>query len=230
MRPQNRMQENGGRREQPGFAPGTQRPVYGGGSGSYGSRDFGGTRQPYGGEPGAGQTAPRRPAYTGGTYTEQPYGAGQRPDYASPRAAPPGHLEDWLNRHQNTPFQDQERMLRNSPAFNRQAPAEQQREIQQLHQLNQMPEAQRDRRLARNELLERLSPQQRMSLNHSTREWSALPPGRQTMMKQAFRDLRNVPPDQRETVLNSARYQGMFSPEERGILSDFLRVEPYQPH
>jgi hypothetical protein len=35
--------------------------------------------------------------------------------------------------------------------------------------------------------------------------------------------------DQRQMVLNSARYQGVFSPEERGILSDFLRVEPYEP-
>jgi hypothetical protein len=30
-------------------------------------------------------------------------------------------------------------------------------------------------------------------------------------------------------VLNSSRYQGGFSPEERGILSDMLRVEPYEP-
>jgi hypothetical protein len=49
------------------------------------------------------------------------------------------------------------------------------------------------------------------------------------MMKNAFRDLRSVPPDQRSTVLNSARYQNQFSPQERGILSDLLRVEPYEP-
>jgi len=48
-------------------------------------------------------------------------------------------------------------------------------------------------------------------------------------MKDAFRDLRSVPLDQRQTVLNSSRYQGVFSPEERGILSDMLRVEPWQP-
>jgi len=30
-------------------------------------------------------------------------------------------------------------------------------------------------------------------------------------------------------VLNSSRYQGQFSPEERGVLSDMLRVEPYAP-
>jgi hypothetical protein len=49
------------------------------------------------------------------------------------------------------------------------------------------------------------------------------------MMKGAFQDLRAVPPDQRPMVLNSSRYQGAFSPEERGILSDMLRAEPYQP-
>jgi hypothetical protein len=30
-------------------------------------------------------------------------------------------------------------------------------------------------------------------------------------------------------VLNSNRYQNQFSPEERGILSDMLRVEPFEP-
>jgi hypothetical protein len=30
-------------------------------------------------------------------------------------------------------------------------------------------------------------------------------------------------------VLNSGRYRGVFSPEERGILTDMLRVEPYEP-
>jgi hypothetical protein len=30
-------------------------------------------------------------------------------------------------------------------------------------------------------------------------------------------------------VLNSSRYQNAFSPEERSVLSDMLRVEPYEP-
>jgi len=38
-----------------------------------------------------------------------------------------------------------------------------------------------------------------------------------------------VPLDQRQMVLNSSRYQGVFTPEERGILSDFLHAEPYEP-
>ena len=95
--------------------------------------------------------------------------------------------------------------------------------------MNQMPEEQRQRRLARAEALEHMSPQDRMSLNLSGRRLAALPQDRKALVRRAFQDLSSVPLDQRQTVLDSNRYQGVFSPEERGILSDFLRVEPYQP-
>jgi len=74
-----------------------------------------------------------------------------------------------------------------------------------------------------------LAPQDRMRLNLSAQRLDALPPDRKALVRRAFQDLRAVPLEQRETVLNSSRYQGVFSPEERGVLSDFLRVEPYEP-
>ncbi len=120
-------------------------------------------------------------------------------------------------------------MLRSDPSFARLPAQDQQRLVQQLHQVNQLSEEQRQRRLARAEIIEHLSPQERMQINLSARRWAALPLPRQALMKDAFRDLRSVPLDQRQTVLNSSRYQGVFSPEERGILSDMLRVEPWQP-
>ncbi len=179
--------------------------------------------------------APATPTYPnagyGRAYTRPAYPDANRPLYNNPRYAPPGHLQSWLNQHRGLPLQEQQRLLRNDPAFARQAPAEQQREMQQLHAVDQMPEQQRAMRLARNEMLERLNPQQRMSLNQASRNFATLPPDRRQMVKRAFQDLRSVPLDQRETVLNSARYQGQFSPEERDILSNFLRVEPYEaPH
>ena len=178
--------------------------------------------------PGAGA----RPGYGAGGYGQPGYNGGQRPAYAGQGAnaanAPRGHLEDWLNQHRNVTVQDQERMLQSYPSFRRLAPADQQRLTQQLRQVDRMPEQQRERRLARNEMLERLSPEERMSINRSGRDWAALPPGRQIMMKQALQTLRGVPLDQREMVLNSARYQSTFTPQERGILSDFLKVEPYE--
>jgi hypothetical protein len=174
--------------------------------------------------PGNLPPAQRPPQFSGGVYL----GPNGR-SYAYPGAAPAGHLGDWLNRHANLPPAEQERVLRSDPSFQRLNPAAQQRLIQRLHQMNQMPEEQRQRRLARSEMIERLSPQERMQINISGRRWAALPPARQAMMKAAFRDLRAVPLDQREMVLNSSIYQSSFTPEERGILSDFLRVEPYEP-
>lgn len=169
-----------------------------------------------------------QPVMPGQTYPGQGY---VRPAYPGVGGtyAPPGHLGAWLNAHRGVPTQDQERMLRNDPSFNRLPEGQQQRLMQQLNRVDQMPEAQRERRLARAENLERLSPQQRAQVQDSARRWTTLAADRQSMMKNAFQDLRNVPPDQRSTVLNSARYQNAFSPEERGILSNMLSVEPYQP-
>ena len=187
--------------------------------------------------------APRRPAYgypatrpVGPTsaYPGPPYlGPGfSRPayrGYAPPAQLPQGHLGDWLNQHRNLPVQEQERMLRNDPSFHRLPASDQQRVVRQLHQVSQLTEEQRQRRLARAAIIERLSPQEQMRINLSARRWVELPPNRQAIMKSTFRDLRTLPLDQRPTELYSARYQSLFSPEERGILSDMLRVEPYQP-
>ena len=168
------------------------------------------------------------PGYPGPPYMGQGFNRPAYPGYAQPSQVPPGHLGDWLNQHRNLPVQEQERTLRNDPSFRRLAPSDQQRVVQQLHQVNQLPEEQRQRRLARAEMIEHLSPQDRMQINLSARRWAAQPVERQALMKSAFRDLRSVPLDQRQTVLNSSRYQGVFSPDERGILTDLLRVEPYE--
>jgi hypothetical protein len=188
--------------------------------------------------------ANQAPAYQGRPYPQngngypntvrpgQPYGAplgAQARPYYSPNAAPPGHLGDWLNQHRGQPVQEQERMLRNDPNFNRLPSGYQQRLLQQLHQVNQMPEDERQRRLGRAEMLEHLSPGERMQVNDSFRRMSMLPPDRRATITNAFRDLRAVPPDQRPTVLNSSRYQNQFSPDERGMLTNMLRVEPYEP-
>jgi len=101
--------------------------------------------------------------------------------------------------------------------------------MRQLQQVNQLPDEQRQRRLARAEALERLTPQDRMQANLAMRRLLTLPPDRQQVMRRAFRDLRSVPLDERETVLNSRNYQGVFTPEERGILTNVLRAEPYEP-
>jgi hypothetical protein len=44
------------------------------------------------------------------------------------------------------------------------------------------------------------------------------------MMKTAIGDLRAMPPDQREKVLDSPRFQGMFSDQERNILRETAKL------
>jgi len=146
-----------------------------------------------------------------------------------PNSQAAGHLPQWFAQHHNLPMDQQEHLLRQEPGFNRLSPGEQQRAIQQLHQLNQMPDTLRQRTLARAEAIERLTPAERMQVNQSSRQFSAMPADRQAMVRRAFQDLRGVPIDQRQTILNSARYSATFSPQERNVLSNLLRVEPYEP-
>ena len=148
-----------------------------------------------------------------------------RPPYTG--VSPSGHLGDFLNQHRNLPEPEQERMLRASPSFRRLPPADQQHVIEQLHQIRSMPEEQRQRRLAWNEALEHMSPQGRLRIYDSLRRKSALPPERQELIRRAWHDRSALPLDQRTMELNSERYRGIFTPEERGILVDFLSVVPY---
>ena len=145
------------------------------------------------------------------------------------RAVPSAPLGSWLQQHKGLPVQQQEQVLRTDPSFKKLNPAAQQRLVQQLRQVNQLPEAQRERRLARAETIEHLSPQERTQVSQASRSFAVLPAARKVLVRQAFRDLRSVPVDQRQTVLNSARYQGVFTPDERNILSGFLLAEPYAP-
>ena len=75
----------------------------------------------------------------------------------------------------------------------------------------------------------RMSPQGQMQVRQAGRRFMALPPNRQAIVKSAFQDLRSVPLDRHGIVLNSARYQNQFSPNERDFLYNLLCAEPYEP-
>ena len=59
--------------------------------------------------------------------------------------------------------------------------------------------------------------------------WQQMAPDRQRMVGRAFNDLRQIPPEQREEILNSARFSQTFTPDERHVLGSLLSIEPYQP-
>ena len=104
-----------------------------------------------------------------------------------------GHLGDWLNQHRNLPVQEQERMLRTDPSFRRLPPPNSSAWCSSCIRSIRLTEEQRQRRLARAEIIEHLSPQERMRINLSARRWAELPADRQALMKSAFRDLRRLP-------------------------------------
>ncbi len=156
-------------------------------------------------------------------------GKGMRPTDQFRQGVPPGHLADWLNQHRNLPPAQQEQLLLKDPTFLRLNPMEQRKVLNQLHQMETMNDQQLQRRLARAELIEHLSPADKIEVNASAERMRDLPPERRQMLRRAFQDLRGVPMEDRDMVLSSAYYRKTYSPAERIILHDVLRVEPYEP-
>lgn len=139
------------------------------------------------------------------------------------------HLPQWMERHSNLSPADQQRALENEPGF-RNLPAEtQQRMRDRLTQLNNMPPEQRRRLIDRTEAMERLTPPQRQQVRGAMQQLGVLPEDRRRLVARAFRDLREMPQPQRQAILNSDRFRGQFSDQERNTLSSLLAVEPYLP-
>lgn len=166
------------------------------------------------------------------TATKQP--APRNPPASRGEPHPPSaktqHLGEWLATHQNLAPAEQEKALQREPGFSKLPPEQQQRLENRLRDLNNKTPEQRQRTINRVEAWERMSPEQKQQVTNSTAQLRALPPDRQISLRKAFRDLRGVPPDERQAVLNSGRFQSQYSPQERGILSNLLTIEPYQPN
>ncbi|WP_263368688.1 DUF3106 domain-containing protein [Edaphobacter bradus] len=139
------------------------------------------------------------------------------------------HLSQWMERHSNLPLAQQQKALENEPGFRDLPSATQQRMRDSLTQLNNMPPEQRRRMLARTEAMEHLTPQQRTQVRGALGQLGSLPVDRRRMVARAFRDLREMPVPQRQAILNSDRFRGQFSDQERGTISNLLAVEPYLP-
>jgi hypothetical protein len=78
--------------------------------------------------------------------------------------------------------------------------------------------------LNRMETWEHLTPEQKQDARQIFGQMRQLPPDRQRMVTTAVRDLRAMPPDQRETVINSERFKGMFSEQERTMMREASRL------
>lgn len=146
-----------------------------------------------------------------------------------PRGQKQEHLDQWMNRHSHLPPAQQQRALEKEPGFRQLPPQTQQHLRNRLSQLDNMPPEQRRRLIERNEAIERLSPPERQQFRGAMQQLGMLPADRRRIVAHAFRDLREMPPSQRQAELNSDRFRGQFSPQERATLSQLLEVAPFLP-
>lgn len=155
----------------------------------------------------------------------QPQGRPQqqaRPLPAQPR--PGGHAGDWLRRYKDLPPGEQERALQNDPGFRRLSPERQQQLRQRLQHFSNLPPQQQLRMLNRMETWEHLTPEQKQQARQIFGQIRQLPPARQRAVGTAIHDLRAMPPDQRERIINSERFKGMFSDQEREMMRGATRL------
>jgi len=82
--------------------------------------------------------------------------------------------------------------------------------------------------LNRMETWEHLTPAQKQEARQLFGQLRALPPDRQQVVTTAIEDLRGMTPEQREQVINSDRYKGMFSDPERELMRGAARL-PLSP-
>jgi hypothetical protein len=139
------------------------------------------------------------------------------------------HLGQWMDRHSNLPLADQQKALENEPGFKDLPSQTQQAMRNRLTQLNNMTPEQRRRVIEHTEVMEHLTPQQRQEVRGALAQFQGLPEDRRRLVSRAFRDLREMPQPQRQAILNSDRFRGQFSDQERSTIGNLLAVEPYLP-
>jgi hypothetical protein len=132
-------------------------------------------------------------------------------------------LKQWMQRHQTLSPEQQQRELQNEPGFRGLQPQEQMRELQELRRLQGMTPEQRGRR----EALLGMTPLQRQQFTAAVGQFTALPPDRRRLVKQAFNALRRVPIPERQAAMSSYPPLRQFSPYERQTLVNLLFWEPY---
>lgn len=151
------------------------------------------------------------------------------PNTVGPPAQREQHLQQWMENHKNLSLPDMQRALQNEPGF-RELPAQvQQNRLNALGHLYGMTPQQQRRTLDRTEALERLTPSQREQWRGAVQQLNGTQQPRKGVIARAIVDLREMPPEQRQQVIDSPRFVGQFSPDERTMIRTLLTAEPYPP-
>jgi hypothetical protein len=137
---------------------------------------------------------------------------------------PRGHAGDWLRRYKDLPPAEQERALENDQWFKRLPPERQQQLRQRLQNFSNLPPQRQLRVLNRMETWEHLTPEQKQQARQVWGQMQQLTPERRRMVHTAIDDLRAMPAQQRDQVIDSPRFKGMFSDQERELMRGASRL------
>ncbi len=145
------------------------------------------------------------------------------PSHPQPHPGP-AHAGDWLRRYKGLSPAEQERALQNDPGFLRMSPEQQQRLRQQLRYFSSLPPRQQQRIVDNMDKWAHLTPEQKQQAREVFGRMQQLPPERRPMVRTAIRDLSAMPPAQREQIIDSDRFRKMFTPEERDVMRQAVRL------
>ncbi len=138
---------------------------------------------------------------------------------------PPGqHAGDWLRKYKDVPPTQQQKALESDPQFRNLPPDRQERLKQRLQRFSSLPPERQQRILNRMETWEHLTPEQQQKAHDVFSRYRQLPPDRQGTVKTAVRDLQQMSPQDRQRVLSSDRFKGMFTDNEREILNEMSQL------
>ncbi|MGE0405973.1 MAG: DUF3106 domain-containing protein [Candidatus Korobacteraceae bacterium] len=133
---------------------------------------------------------------------------------------PGPHAGDWLRRHQDMSWEEQQKALQEDSTFRRLSPDRKDRLVEQMRRFYELPPDQQQRILQRIETFEHLTPEQQARTRRLYRSFRRLPDDRKRDLRGAFAELKNKSPEERNQAIDSDAYRERFSDLERDILRD----------
>ena len=125
---------------------------------------------------------------------------------------------DWLVDHMKESPAERERALENNPQFRNLSPQRQQQLREQLQRFNSRTPEEQAKIIERMKKWESWSPEQKQRAREAWAQFRDLPPGRKAALREGFRSLQGLSPEERQRLLNSPAYKGMYSDQERDVM------------
>jgi hypothetical protein len=124
-----------------------------------------------------------------------------------------------------------ERLLRMSPEergklLDRLPPWRRQRLEERLERYRQLSPEERQRMAERYGVFRKMPPRKQAEMRHLYRRLSELPEERRLELRWQARRLSMMPPERRQARMSSPRFRRRYTPAERELLADMVRVLP----